>query len=55
MRLVNIDALIDMMKAQADCDTCKKQYGSLACETCTWYDAICLAEDFGESHSQERD
>ena len=49
MRLIDADAVIEMMRVQAGCESCDT-YNGVRCRACPWDDAISVVDDYADNH-----
>ena len=49
MRLIDADAVIEMMRVQAECESCDT-YNGVKCRACPWHDAISVVDDYADNN-----
>ena len=49
MRLIDADAVIEMMRVQAGCESCDT-YNGVKCRACPWHDAISVVDDYADNN-----
>ena len=48
-RMIDADALIELIKTQAHCEQCDN-YNGVKCRACVWKDAMDMVDDYANNH-----